>query len=73
MNISMWKTYEESKQRFQRKDMIKKGGSDSEVMICFSSKFKVSAGLTVIEIYNGFGIYLTSLLSLTHIFVLLIQ
>ena len=41
---------------------IKKGGSDSEVIICFSTKLEVSADLsTVIESYNGFGIYLSPL------------
>ena len=40
---------------------IKQGMSDSEVIICFSTKFEVSADLTVIESYNGFGIYLSLL------------
>ena len=35
---------------------IKQGGSDSEVIICFSTKFEVSADLTVIKSYNRFGI-----------------
>ena len=34
---------------------------DSEVIICFSKTFEVSADLTVLESYNGFGIYLSSL------------
>ena len=35
--------------------VIKQGGSDSEVILCFSTKFEVSADLTVIESYR-FGI-----------------
>ena len=31
----------------------------------FCTKFKLSADLTVIESYNGFGIYLTSLSKMT--------
>ena len=54
MNIFVWTTYKESKQRFRS---IKQGGSDSEVIICLSTKFEVSVYLTVIESYNGFGIY----------------
>ena len=41
--------------------VIQQGGSDNEVIICFSTKFEVSADLTVIESYNRFGIYLSSL------------
>ena len=37
--------------------MIKQGDSDSEVIICFGIKSKLS----VIESYDSFGIYLTSL------------
>ena len=41
--------------------VIKQRGSDSEVIICFSTKFELSADLTVIESYNRFGSYLSSL------------
>ena len=44
----------------KRPSSIKQGGSNSEVIICFGTKFKLSADLTVRESYNGFGIYLTT-------------
>ena len=40
---------------------IKQGDSDSEVIICFGTKFKLSVDLTDIESGIAFGIYLTSL------------
>ena len=52
MNVSMWTTYDDSKQLFQRKTHV---GSISEVIICFSTMFEVSADLTVIESLTGLG------------------
>ena len=40
--------------------IIKQGDSSSEFILCFGT-FKLSVDLTVIETYNGFGIYLASL------------
>ena len=40
---------------------FQQGYSNSEVIICFGTKFKLSVDLTVIENYIGFGMYLTSL------------
>ena len=58
-----WTTYEESKQRFQRKShvLLNKEGPTVRSYLCLSTKFEVSADLTVIESYKGFGIYLSSL------------
>ena len=36
-------------------------GPTVRVIICFSTTFEVSADLTVLESYNGVGIYLSSL------------
>ena len=40
---------------------IEQGDSHSEVIICIDTKFKLSIDLTVIERYNDFWIYRTSL------------
>ena len=50
MNIPVWTTYEDFKQRFQRKAHV---GSNSEVIICFSTNVELSADLKVIESYNS--------------------
>ena len=42
-------------------DIIKQGDSCSEIIICFATKFKLSVDHTLVESYNSFGIYLTSL------------
>ena len=39
----------------------KQGGSDNEVILCFSTTFEVSADLTVLESYNRFEIHHSSL------------
>ena len=54
---------------------IKQGGSDIEVIICFSTKFEVSADLTAIESYLPFvtvinDLWNSTMLSLTNICVL---
>ena len=40
---------------------IQQGDSDSENIICIDSKFNQSVDTSVVESYNGFVIYLTSL------------
>ena len=43
------------------KNTVKQLDSDSEVMVCFGTKSKLSVDHTVIASYTGLGIYLTSL------------
>ena len=40
---------------------IKQGDFDKKLIICFGTKLQLSVDLTVIESYNGFENYLTSL------------